>query len=121
MTNKDELKNRLRKYLIYDPDIYDSSICVKIFQHPVNMIFFCLDKSTKMFFNVYKYMDVYITVYDSTGNLYDDLTDCDDEMFYEIITYLFERIKIYNNLSDIKITNTYLSKEFDHFLQNYLN
>lgn len=121
MINKDEFKKSLRKYLIYDIDMYDSSICVKIFQYPVHMLFFCLDKSTKMFFTLYKYMDVYIIVYDWSGNLYDDLKDCDDETFYEIITYLFEHIKIYNNLSDIKIINTYLSEEFNYFLKNNLN
>jgi hypothetical protein len=118
MINKDEYKKRLRKYLIYDVDMYDnSSICVKIFQHPVYMLFFCLDESTKMFFTLYKYMDIYVVVYDWTGNLYDNLKECDDE----IITYLFKRIKIYDNLSDITIfENTYLSEEFNHFLKiNY--
>ena len=114
--NKDEYKRCLKKYLIDDDDIYDG-ICVKIFKHPVHLIFFCLDKSTKMFFSLYRYQDVYIVVYDWTGNLYDDLKDCDDEIFYEIIQYLFERVKIYDSLNDIKITNPYLSEEFSHFLK----
>jgi hypothetical protein len=68
-----------------------------------------------MFFTLYKYIDIYIVVYDWTGNLYDNLKECDDE----IITYLFKNIKIYDNLSDINISeNTYLSEEFNHFLKN---
>lgn len=114
---QDDYKRFLQNHLISDVDLYDS-VCVRIFEHPVNLIFFCIDKSSKVFFSVYQYMDIYVVISDLSGDIYEDLKESDDEIFCEIIRYLFKNLKIYRSLTDITIGNTYLSEEFDWFVQN---
>ena len=115
----EEYKRCLRKYLIYDIDMYDNTR-VRIFQDPVQLLFCWIDKSSSMFFSIYTYKDKYVVIQDDCYGLYDYLKEPDQDTFSEIIIYLFRHSIIYDNLNDIKkhINNNILLDEFNYFLNN---
>ena len=115
----EEYKRCLRKYLIYDIDMYDNTR-VRIFQDPVQLLFCWIDKSSSMFFSIYTYKDKYVIIQDDCYGLYDYLKEPDQDTFSEIIIYLFRHSIIYDNLNDIKkhINNNILLDEFNYFLNN---
>lgn len=115
----EEYKRYLRKYLIYDIDMYDNTR-VRIFQDPVQLLFCWIDKSSSMFFSIYTYKDKYVIIQDDCYGLYDYLKEPDQDTFSEIIIYLFRHSIIYDNLNDIKkhINNNILLDEFNYFLNN---
>ena len=115
----EEYKRCLRKYLIYDIDMYDNTR-VRIFQDPVQLLFCWIDKSSSMFFSIYTYKDKYVIIQDDCYGLYDYLKEPDQDTFSEIIIYLFRHSIIYDNLNDIKkhINNNILLDEFYYFLNN---
>jgi hypothetical protein len=121
MYKQDEYMKCLSKYLICDIDMYDNN-CVKIFKNPVILIFFWLDKSSGVFFSIYKYKDTYVLIQDLSGNLYDYLKDeSEQDSFSEMVIYLFKNLDIYTNLDDIRksIKNTSLLEEFTHFINKW--
>lgn len=120
-------RNKLKRHLI---DPLESTICtdkVNIFTDSVKLIFFW--KSTdNCFFQIFEYLDKFICIKDSSGYIYNlwneeiDNEEIDNESIYDIIKYIFNKICIYDNLSEIKFSkleNQDLVKDFLVFYNQY--
>ena len=113
-------RNKLKRHLI---DPLDSNVCtdkVNIFTDSVKMIYFWKAQNDNCFFEIFKYLDKFICIKDSSGYIYNLWNEeIDNESIYDIITHIFNKILIYNNLSEIKFSNSENQDLVNDFLLFY--
>jgi len=116
-------RNKLKRHLI---DPLESVVCtnkVNIFTDSVKLIFFWKSGKDNCFFEIFEYLDKFICIKDSSGYIYNLWNEeIDNESIYDIIKYIFNKILVYNNLSDIKFSkleNKDLVKDFLLFYNEY--
>lgn len=98
-------RNKLKRHLI---DPLETTICtdkVNIFTDSVKLIFFWKATTENCFFEIFEYLGKFICIKDSSGYIYNLWNEeIDNESIYDIIKYIFNKICIYNNLSEIKFS-----------------
>ena len=118
-------RNKLKRHLI---DPLETTVCtdkVNIFTNSVKLIFFWKSQKDNCFFEIFKYLDKFICIKDSSGYIYNLWNEeIDNESIYDIIKYIFNKICIYNYLSEIKFSKLEkqdLVKDFLLFYNQYKN